>query len=467
MRIVYSTNRNHWTMEVTTQSRRTLRLQSWAFVVLFLAVIGLLAWLSTRYNMEADWTASGRHTLSAASRALLGQLDGPITLTSFSREDDLSGLRKRTQGLVARYQRVKPDIRLNFVDPDLEPEQVRAAGITLDGELLLEYGGRRENLKAIGEQALTNALQRMMRSGERRVLFLGGHGERRVDGEANHDLGQWGRALTEQGFRFATINLGIDPAIPADTAVLVIANPQVALLPGELQLVQAYLNKGGNLLWLSDPDEQNGTAPLADQLGLHFLPGTLVDPTGQMLGIEHPAFVIVPEYPAHPVSEALTALTLFPRAHAIEVADEGTGWQALPLLNTLPRSWAERGKLEGSIAFDEGVERAGPLTIGMLLSRDRGDGEGQREQRVAVLGDGDFLANSYLGNGANQELGNRLLNWLSHDDSHITIAPRASPDTRLAMTPALSLLIGLGFLLVIPGVLIGSGVTIWWRRRKR
>ncbi len=454
-------------MEVSTKSTRQLRLQNWAFTLLFLTVIGLLGWLSTRYNHEADWTASGRHTLSEASIALMGQLDGPVTLTSFTREDDLSGLRKRTKGLVARYQRVKPDIILNFVDPDLNPDRVRAEGITLDGELLLEYGGRRENLKAIGEQALTNALQRMMRSGERRVLFLSGHGERRFDGAANHDLGSWGRALTEQGFHFDAVNLSIDTAIPDDTAVLVIANPQVVLLPGELQLIQQYINNGGNLLWFSDPEEENGTTPLADQLGLNFLPGTIVDPTGQMLGIEHPAFVVVPEYPAHPISEGLATLSLFPRAHAIEVAEEKEGWQSLPLLNTLPRSWAELDALEGSIAYEQGVERSGPLTIGMLLDRKLGEGEAQKMQRVAVLGDGDFLSNSYLGNGANQELGNRLLNWLSLDDSHITIAPRTSPDTRLEMTPTLSLVIGFGFLLVVPGLLIGSGLAIWWKRRKQ
>lgn len=454
-------------MEVSNKSRRQLRLQTWTFVVLFLTVVGLLGWLSTRYNFEADWTASGRHTLSPASSELLKQLEGPVTITSFSREDDLSGLRKRTKVLVGRYQRVKPDIALNFVDPDLEPERVRAEGISLDGELLVEYGGRRENLKSIGEQALTNALQRMMRSGERRVLFLAGHGERRYDGQANHDLSQWAKTLTEQGFRFADINLSIEPKIPQDTAVLVIASPQVVLLPGELQLVQEYVNNGGNLLWLAEPAEESNTAPLADQLGLSFLPGTIVDPTGQMLGIEHPAFVIVAEYPAHPVSEALTTLTLFPKAHAIELTEEKEGWHNLPLLNTLPRSWAELGKLEGSIGYEQGVERSGPLTIGMLLNRDRGEGEEKKQQRVAVLGDGDFLSNAYLGNGANQELGNRLLNWLSHDDSHITIAPRTSPDTQLEITPNLSLLIGSGFLLLIPGLLIGSGITIWWKRRKR
>jgi ABC-type uncharacterized transport system involved in gliding motility auxiliary subunit len=460
-------------MEVSKKSLRQVRLQSWTFVVLFLTVIGLLAWLSTRYNYQADWTASGRHTLSAASVTLLEKLDGPVSITSFSRPDDASGLRKRTRELVERYQRHKPDITLTFVDPDEAPEQVREQAITLDGEVVVAYGGRKENLKSIGEQTLTNALQRMLRSGERHVVFLGGHGERRIDGQANFDLGQWGKQLKEKGFVFSTLKLGTEAAIPSDTAVLVIAGPQVELLPGEVALIQAYVAGGGNLLWLSEPGKQQGLSPLADQLGLEFLPGTLVDPTGQMLGIQNPAIIVVGEYPHHPVTEGLNTLTLFPEAHAIE-SRQKDGWQATPLLRSLPRSWSETGPLEGTIDFDENSDIAGPLTIGMLLTRKRGgegkDGENKqpaRTQRIAVIGDGDFLANSYLGNGANQELGDRLLNWLSNDDSFITIAPRTAPDTQLELTPKLSILIGFGFLLVIPGLLLGSGITIWWRRRKR
>jgi len=469
-------------MEASNKNRRQLRLQSWTFVVLFLTVIGLLAWLSTRYNYQADWTASGRHTLSEASTTLLQKLDGPITLTSFTRPDGASGVRKRTQELVGRYQRIKPDIKLEFVDPDEQPERVRKEGITLDGELVVSYQGRHENLKRIGEQALTNALQRMLRSGERRVVFLGGHGERRIDGQANFDLGQWGTALKEKGFNFDTLNLNATPTIPEDTAVLVIAGPQVKLLPGEVTLIQAYVKKGGNLLWLSDPGEDNGLEPLAEQLGLRLLPGTLVDPTGQMLGINNPAIIVVPEYPAHPVTEGLASLTLFPQAQALEAKKE-SGWKSTPLLRSLPRSWSETGTLAGTVDYKEGEDIAGPLTIGMLLTRERGgdnkegekkegakdsaDDQPARTQRIAVIGDGDFLANSYLGNGANQELGDRLLNWLSHDDSFITIAPRAAPDTQLELTPTLSMLIGFGFLLVIPGMLLIAGITIWWRRRKR
>lgn len=452
-------------MQISKQIHRKLRLESWTFVVLFLTVIGLVAWLSTRYHFQSDWTAAGRHTLSDASVAVLEKLDGPITLTSFTRDDDVTGLRKRTRELINRYQRVKPDIVLNYIDPDQHPDKVRELGIAIDGELRVEYGGRGENLQRIGEQSLTNALQRLMRSGERKIVFLSGHGERRFDGQANHDMGEWGKQMLAKGFKMEALNLSVDPKIPDDTAVLVIASPQAKLLEGEIKLIQSYVKNGGNLLWLNDPNQEDGLQPLATQLGVGFVPGTLIDPTGQMLGIQNATFIVVAEYPRHPVTEELTTLTLFPETHAINMVSDA--WQSTPLLRSLGRSWSETGPMQGSVSFDEEKDIPGPLTIGMLLTRDQGEGDNKHQQRVVVIGDGDFLANSFLGNGANQDLGSRLLNWLSNDDSLIKIPPRAAPDTRLEITPMLSLFIGAGFLLIIPSLLLGSGFAIWWKRRKR
>ncbi len=455
-------------MEITPKSRLLLRLQGLAFVVLFLGIVGSLAWLSSRYVHQADWTAGGRNTLTADSRKLLEGMEGPIRITAFARENE--ALRKPISDLIGRYQRVKDDIELSFVNPDTDPEQVRELGISLDGELLIRYQGRSEKIQQLSEQPITNALQRMARQGERWILFLAGHGERDPLGEANHDLGNFGRELQRKGLKVQTINLTLTPTIPDNTHLLVLASPQVPLLAGEVKLIRDYLNQGGNLLWLAEPEGLQGLEPIAEDLGMELLPGRMVDATTQLFGINDPAFVLIPEYPLHPATRDLDSLTLFPEVAALEAQTEAP-WQVDPLLTTLERTWTEVGPLEGDIQYDADTdERAGPLDIGLVFTREldmQGDALENRQQRIVVIGDGDFLSNAFLGNGANLSLGLNLIHWLGHDDAFIAIRARSAPDTQLTLSPTAQAIIAFGFLFVLPGLLLLSGLGIWLRRRAR
>ena len=67
-------------MEITRRSRLLLRLQSLIFNALFVGIIGLLAWLSTQYIYQADWTAGGRNTISDDTRQLLDTLGDDLAL---------------------------------------------------------------------------------------------------------------------------------------------------------------------------------------------------------------------------------------------------------------------------------------------------------------------------------------------------------------------------------------------------
>jgi ABC-type uncharacterized transport system involved in gliding motility auxiliary subunit len=456
-------------MEITPKSRRLLRLQSLLFVALFLGVLGTLAWLSTRYSFQADWTASGRNTLSEDSRRLLQEMSDPVEVTAFARDNEL--LRKQIQDLVARYQRAKPDLALRFVNPDTQPERVREMGITVDGELLLSYQGRSEKVQQLSEQHLTNALQRIARQGERWIVFLSGHGERDPGGQANHDLGAFGRELERKGLKVQTVNLAQTPAIPDNASLLVIASPQAKLLPGEVKLIRDYMNAGGNLLWFTEPEGARGLEPVAEDLGIEFLPGKIVDATTQLFGINNPAFVLVPEYAVHPVTRDLYSLTLFPETVALEARTEEP-WVASPLLTTLERTWTEIGELDGTIQYDSDTdERPGPLDLAFVLTRSRESGQMEgtetSEQRVIVVGDGDFLSNAFLGNGVNLDLGLNMIHWLSHDEQFIAIRAKSAPDTRLELGRTAQGVIAFGFLFIVPGLLLLSGLVIWLRRRGR
>lgn len=466
-------------MNVTSRSRRLLRWQNLAFVVLLLLITGLLAWLSTRYVYQADWTASGRNTLSPASVELLGRLPGAVTITSYARETPPL-VRKHVTELVGRYQRHKADIRLSFVNPDLEPQQVRELNITTDGEMVIAYQGRSEQLGDMTENGLTNALQRLARGGERRLAFLAGHGERSATGGQNFDISAWARQLESKGFRTGEINLATAPAIAPETTVLVIAAPQVDPLPAEVARVLDYVKGGGNLLWLADPDHAVGALePLARELGLHFERGIIVDPNvsqiGQMLfGTSDPRVALVARYPEHEITRNFELNTLFPIAGGLRVKDGGA-WQATPLLETLTNTWLEAGKVSGKITYDEGVDTPGPVTLGVALSRprpgaaaaDKPADAGTANQRVVVVADGDFLSNGFLGLGGNLQLAQNIVNWLSSDDALIDIPARTAPDLSLQLSRTGTAVIGFGFLLLLPALLFGSGLVIWFRRRRR
>ena len=180
-------------MRVSRRSRILLRLQGLTFSLLFSASIGLLAWLSTQYVYQADWTAGARNTVSAETRQLLTELDQPVQITAFVREE--SQLRRQIRDLVGGYQRVKDDISLDFINPDTAPEQVRELGISSGGELRVSYRGRSENLQTLSEQTLSNSLLRLSRQEERWIVFLTGHGEREPLGETNYGLGIFGGEL--------------------------------------------------------------------------------------------------------------------------------------------------------------------------------------------------------------------------------------------------------------------------------
>lgn len=455
-------------MKATHKTRRFPQLKNTLRVVLFISIIGMLAWLSTRYDYQADWTASGRHTLSAASVALLNQAKGPITVSAFVRAVDSN--RKSITEMIARYQRHKADIQLTFIDPITAPNQVRDEGVSAEGELVLRYAGRKEIIRDTSEQGISNALQRLLRSGGRWIVFLKGHGERNPLGRANHDLGDWVRQIETKGFKAQTLNLATHGQIPDNTTTLVIAGPQLDLLPGEVTLIQRYLAQGGSLLWLGDPGSLHGLAPIARLLGVEFLPGVIVDPSVQVYSINNPAFALAADYGNHAITRGFNVITLFPFASGLKITapDESTEWQSQPFIITGERSWAETGPLAGEIRYTENEDIAGPLTLGASISRSlTRDDKTRIQQRVVVLGDGDFLSNAYLGNGGNLNLGMNIMNWLSRDETLIAIPVKTAPDLNLALSPVASGIIAVTFLFGIPLLLAGAGLLIWVRRRRQ
>ncbi|MES9969536.1 MAG: DUF4350 domain-containing protein [Candidatus Thiodiazotropha sp.] len=437
-----------------------LRLNDLLLHLMMVILLVLLAWLSSRYDNQWDWTRQGSNSLNPVSIEILQRTPGKLSVTAYVGET--AKLRDRIQRFVARYQRHKPNIEFTFIDPLRHPDEARRQGISLSGEIVMRHMQKEERIQKVDEEQFSNAILRLSRDNAFWIAGLSGHGERDLTGRANHDLGEFGKSLKQQGYQIAGLDLATTSSPPDNTALLVIASPVRSLLSGEVERISDYLSEGGNLLILSDPGNWIIGDLIQQLFAIEQLPGTIVDANGKALGIDNPAVAVVPEYPNHAATQGFNLLTLFPQAAALSVAAQ-TEWQTTPLLQTLDKSWNETGPLSGEIERDPlAGEEAGPLTIGIALSRQ----QAEKQQRVLIIGDGDFLANSYLNNAGNLDLGLSLCRWLVGDDQLIGIpAPEAS-DQELHLSRLAIGTIGLGSLIVLPLLLMLTGAVLGWRRNR-
>jgi ABC-type uncharacterized transport system involved in gliding motility auxiliary subunit len=126
------------------------------------------------------------------------------------------------------------------------------------------------------------------------------------------------------------------------------------------------------------------------------------------------------------------------------------------------RGWVSRNVPVGDPVFDRGQDLPGPAVIALAMQREIDD----REQRIVVVGSGDFLANRFAGNGGNVDLGVNMVNWLAGEEHLITLQPRAAKDSALVLSKTWLTATGIGFLVILPLLLALAGAAIWWRRRR-
>ncbi|MFC5742521.1 GldG family protein [Dyella tabacisoli] len=444
------------------------RLDGWLFALGLLLGAGAIGYLSTRHEFIADWTHGRRASLSHETAAVLATLPGAVEIVSYASPQ--GDLRQTIAGFVQRYQRIKPDLALRFVDPQLDPAAMRELGVTVDGALIVHYQNREQRLEELSERGLTNALERLARGDERIVAFVTGDGERRADGKANADLGTFISQLEGRGMRAVPLSFTQVTAVPEHTDLVVLASPELTLPAGAVKALTDYVANGGNVLWLTEPaNEDLGLAPLANALGVRVLPGVLVDGQGAALGLKDPRLIALGDYPPQAITHGFTLTTLFPQVSALAQLAQ-SGWDVQAFLRSGPQSWTAFHPIDNEhptdVRFDAAAgELKGPLDFGFALSR-LSPSPTKREQRAVVIGDGDFLSNTFLGNAGNRALGERVFDWLLGDDALVNLPPRGAPDRILQLSQSQLNAVSMGFMIGLPLLLLTIGGCIVWRRRR-
>jgi ABC-type uncharacterized transport system involved in gliding motility auxiliary subunit len=481
---------SQWREVARSFSGRSARLGSLAIgsVLLVLAILVGINWIASRQTRRWDLTANQVFSLSDQTRKILTSLDAPVQVRVFARSDDFGRFRDR----LAEYASASTRVSVDYIDPDQKPALATQYQVQSYGTVVFEYKGRTERAVGDGEQELTNALIKVVQGRQRKVYFVKGHGEKDpADTGDRAGYSEIKKALESDNFVVESLTLVQQQSVPEDATVLVIAGPQTDYFDPEIEMLKAYLARGGKVLFLLDPPEKPDSAPLTRlQALLHDWaidagPDIVVDASGmgRLLGTDA-SVPVAASYPSHPITENFRILTAYPLARSISAVSGGVGGRfAQAIIETGSRSWAESdlasvltsGNVE--MQADKG-DRPGPITIGAAVSApvaegaapsvekpDEAAGEPKPESRIVAIGDSDFVSNVALAIQGNRDLFLNTVNWLAQQENLIAIRPREPEDRRITITADQEQMVFWLAVVFIPGVLLMTGVYTWWRRR--
>ncbi|NJL81012.1 MAG: hypothetical protein HC917_23505, partial [Richelia sp. SM2_1_7] len=200
-------------------------------------------------------------------------------------------------------------------------------------------------------------------------LFLQGHGERQLEAGENN-ISQAVQALADNNYTAEPLSLTQSAKIPSDANAVIIAGPQRALLDGEIQALQDYVNGGGNLLVMVDPGVDPKLDALMKEWGVTF-DNRLAINVSESAQQQPPGISIVTQYGEHPITKNFqNGISIYKLARPIEISPvDGVESTPLVLTQSYPASWAESDLENEELNFDENSDRQGPLTLGVALTK--------------------------------------------------------------------------------------------------
>jgi ABC-type uncharacterized transport system involved in gliding motility auxiliary subunit len=333
------------------------------------------------------------------------------------------------------------------------------------GETIVLCGSRIERLEdTTSEQALTNAILKVTREKLKKICFVEGHGEKRISSKNEGDgYGFVDGKLKNENYETSTLNLVGTNQVPPDCDVLVLAGPKQPLFPQEAAMIGKYLESGGKAMLLLDPDVDTHLGDVLRSWGIEVGNDTVVDVSGvgRLFGTG-PAVPLARSYGSHAITKDFEgSMTFFPFARSVTALNTGSDATTTDLLKTSEESWAETELKGNEVAFTEGKDKKGPISLGVAATKSLGD----KDARLVVIGDSDFASNEYQGMQRNADLFMNSANWLAQDEELISIRPKNPADRKVTMTASQQNTFFWLSLVFMPVAVIGSGVYIWWKRR--
>ncbi len=423
-------------------------------------IVILLAFITNRHHVRADLTEKGLYSLSEQTKSVLNGLDKEVTIYAFFKKSDEVAVKDKLEEYAYRSRYIKYEI----IDPNQKPQMARRYGITQYGTTVVECGGKRETIDELTESNLTNAIIKVTRDLDKVIYFTTGHGEKDIESDDPQGFKQAAEGIRKENYVVKTLNLAQDKKIPDDCAVLVIAGPKSDFFPFELDTIKKYLENGGKLFVMIDPEWKPSLPEFLKKYKIKVGDNIVVDASGvgQLFGMG-PEIPLVNKYAKHELFKDFNIMTFFPVACSVQATTEGeSGYSALELFKTTASSWGETDYRNPKVKFDPDRDVKGPVPLAVVSTKTV---NGNKKTRILVIGDSDFAGNAYIRNSGNYDLFLNIVNWLAEEEDMITIRPKEIDDRRVNLSMKDSKIILYTSVIALPLLIVIAGIVVYYRRR--
>lgn len=505
-----------WVRRSTQASANALLATIAVFVIL-----GLINFLGVRYAQKVDLTENQLYTLAPQSQAIVRELEQPVKVWVFMDPGDPRAGTIRT--LLEQYRDRGSKFSFEFVDPQARPGLAQSFGVQESGDIFLESGSRQQFLisaktEPLTETRLTNGLEQISSDRQAKVYFLQGHGEPPLT-QGSASFSQAVTLLKDKNFTSEPLNLSERGSVPTDASVVVVAGPRQALLEPEVAALQSYLQAGGSVLLMIDPETNPQLDPLLKKWGVTLENRLAINASQQQTLEFRQAAPVVSQYGDHPITQDFgNRFSVYPIARPIDI-QQVPGVTSTPLLITSEQTWAESDPKNPQLEFNPDRDRPGPLLLGAALSQPVSAAEPAKpspeaspspspsespsaspspsptdtaspsaspspspspsptnsptaekteakEARLVVLGNSRFATDGLFTQQLNSDVFLNSVSWLSkRDDQVLSIRPKEARNRRITMTNQQANIVGWLAVLLLPLLGFGAAGTVWWRRR--
>ncbi|MGA7730366.1 MAG: GldG family protein [Chloroflexia bacterium] len=433
---------------------------------------------------RADLTAGQDFTLSDQTLKVLGELDSrpeQVTAYGFFSIYVNSGVnQQQMEDLLKEYSARTGKMHYEFVDPVAQPAKASELGFDQRyGSVVFDNGKKRETAATATEADFTSAIVRLFQEEVVTVGYLTGHSERGFDSFEQTGYSSVRDQLTKENYQLRAISLLTGTITVSDTNVLIIASPKTALTERESTALQQYVDGGGRVLMLLDPEmTPEALGPMSAILGKYGVtpvPGIVID-LANNYNPQEPTILVVRNYIGTGITDDLSRNqlpTLFPlamglRPPTITVGSMVVG-QMIQTSTGQDVSWLETDTQNPQAKYDAGTnDLPGPVVIGMQIQPSTTTTDTTTPQpRLVVYGDADFPSNLAVQLDPNNiDLFSNSVAWLSGQNELVSIRAKdpTAPRT-MVLDSGQKSLIGLVAVFALPIVVLILGGYNWWRRR--